>query len=63
MSTASKVLAVYTRAEERYRNGTATVEDEVLLELWHEMMEQAAKIREQDMRISLLNSMEFYLKP
>lgn len=54
MNASDQALTVYLEAEERFKAGKETTEDEVVLALWDETKEQAKMIREQALKISYL---------
>lgn len=53
-TAASQALNVYQDAYNCFNNGTSTLVDEVIVALWDEAQDQAQIIREQALKISLL---------
>jgi hypothetical protein len=51
-----KALSVYQKAYNRYNNGTSKIVDDVVVALWDEVQDMAETIREQNLRISMLEA-------
>ncbi|MDO8774303.1 MAG: hypothetical protein Q7K57_37440 [Burkholderiaceae bacterium] len=55
---ATQALNVYLDAYDCFNNGTSTLVDDVIVALWDEVHDQAQIIREQALKISLLEMKE-----